>query len=70
MLLEKAFNEIGMHKVYSYAFYIFFDEASLLNNSGFSIEAVLKEEALTSDGEYEDIVRFVITDKEWKNNSI
>lgn len=70
MLLEKAFNEIGMHKVYSYAFYKFFDEASLLKNSGFSIEAVLKEEALNSDGEYEDIVRFVITDKEWKNNSI
>lgn len=67
MLLEKAFNDLGMHKVYSYAFYKFIDEASLLKNAGFSIEAVFKEEAINSNGDYEDIVRFVITDKDWKN---
>lgn len=67
MLLEKAFDEINMHKVYSYVFYKFMDEASLLKRAGFTTEAILKEEALSADGEYEDIVRFVITDKEWKN---
>ena len=67
MLLDKAFNEIGMHKVYSYVFYKFLDEASLLKKAGFTTEAILKEEAISLDGEYEDIVRFVITDKEWNN---
>lgn len=66
MLLEKAFADIGMHKVYSYVFYKFMDEAGLLKRAGFSIEAILKEEALNAVGEYEDIVRFVITEKEWK----
>ena len=67
MLLKKAFEEIGMHKVYSYVFYKFMDEASLLKRAGFTTEAILKEEAVNADGEYEDIVRFVITDKEWKS---
>ena len=67
MLLEKAFNELGMHKVYSYAFYKFMNEASLLKRAGFSTEAILKEEAVNAHGEYEDIVRFVITEKEWKS---
>ena len=38
MLLEKAFNELGMHKVYSYVFYKFLNEASLLKR------AALKQE--------------------------
>ena len=66
MLLEMAFKEYGMHKVYSYAFYKFIDEASLLKRAGFTTEAILKEEAVSYEGEYEDIVRFAITDKEWK----
>ena len=67
LLLEKAFDEIGMHKVYSYVFYKFIDEASLLKRAGFTTEAIFKEEAVNTDGEYEDIVRFVITNIEWKN---
>lgn len=67
LLLEKAFFELGMHKVYSYAFYKFLNEASLLKRAGFSTEAILKEEAINADSEYEDIVRFVITDKEWES---
>ena len=66
MLLEKAFDEFGLHKVYSYAFYKFLDEASLLKRAGFKTEAILKEEAVNADGKYEDIVRFAITDSEWK----
>ena len=60
MLLEKAFGEYGMHKVYSYVFYKFIDEAELLMSAGFSTEAILKKEALNLDGKYEDVVRFSI----------
>ncbi len=67
MLLKKAFDELEMHKVYSYAFYKFMNEAGLLKRAGFETEAILKDEAVNAEGEYEDIVRFVITDKEWKN---
>lgn len=63
MLLDKAFKEYGMHKVYSYVFYKFLDEASLLKSAGFTIEAVLKQEAMTLEGEYEDIIRFSIFSK-------
>lgn len=69
-LLEKAFSELKMHKVYSYAFYKFMNEASLLKRAGFTIESILKEEAINAEGEYEDIVRFVITDKEWEGYNI
>lgn len=65
LLLDKAFSELDMHKVYSYAFYKFMDEASLLKRAGFTTEAILKEEAVNANGEYEDIVRFVITRREW-----
>ncbi len=67
MLLEKAFNELEMHKVYSYVFYKFLDEASLLENAGFSKESILSKEAVNADGEYEDLVRFSITVEDWNN---
>lgn len=60
MLVEKAFYEFGMHKVYSYVFYKFPDEVELLKNAGFSSEAILKDEALNAEGKYEDIVRLSI----------
>ena len=58
MLLDKAFNELGMHKVYSYIFYKFLDEADLLKKAGFKSEAILKDEVIDSEGDYQDIVRF------------
>lgn len=58
ILLDKAFNELGMHKVYSYIFYKFMDEADLLRNAGFEIEAVLKNEALGNEGNFDDVIRF------------
>ena len=58
MLLEKAFNELNMHKVYSYVFYQFLDEASLLKKAGFTTEAILKDEVISASGEHSDIVRF------------
>lgn len=60
MLVEKAFNEYGMHKVYSYVFRKFPNEVDLLRNAGFSIEATLKGEAMNEKGEFEDIVRLSI----------
>lgn len=60
LLVEKAFNEYGMHKVYSYVFYKFPEEVELLKNAGFSAEAILKDEALSTEGKYEDIVRLSI----------
>lgn len=69
ILLSKAFEQLEMHKVYSYAFYKFINEADLLKRAGFTTEAVLKNEAINSDGEYEDIVRFAVTYDEWKGKS-
>lgn len=57
LLLEKAFNEYGMHKVYSYVFRKFPNEADLLRAAGFAIEATLKEEAMNEKGGFEDIYR-------------
>lgn len=60
MLLDIAFKELVIHKVYSYVFYKFIDDADLLKSVGFHSEAILKEEVLDSNGVYQDIVRFVI----------
>ena len=54
---EKAFNDYGMHKVYSYVFKKYPEEAKLLEEAGFIVEASLKQEALNENGEYEDLVR-------------
>lgn len=64
MLVDKAFNEYGMHKVYSYVFYKFPEEVDLLKNAGFSSEAIMKDEALNEEGKYEDIVRLSIIKNE------
>lgn len=60
MLLEKSFSEYGMHKVYSYVFAKYPDELELLKSAGFLEEAVLKDEALNADGNYEDIIRLCV----------
>lgn len=60
MLVEKAFKEYGMHKIYSYVYAKFADEVSLLVNAGFTKEAVLLKESLNDDGTYEDIVRLCV----------
>ena len=69
MLVDKAFTEYGMHKVYSYVFYKYSDEVELLKTAGFSFEAILKDEALNAEGKYEDIVRFSIFNSEGKCSS-
>ena len=63
MLLEKAFNEYGMHKVYSYVFSKYNDEVEILKEAGFTIETTLKQEALGDDNKYKDVVRLSIINK-------
>ncbi len=63
MLVDKAFNEYGMHKVYSYVFKKFPDEEELLKKAGFAIEAVFKDESITENGLYEDVTRMCIFNK-------
>lgn len=60
LLLDKAFNELNLHKVYSYVFYQYADEVELLKQSGFSVEAILKEEAKGENGKYLDVVRMSV----------
>lgn len=62
-LVDKAFNEYGMHKIYSYVFSKFPNEVELLKKAGFTIEATLKNEALNDDLGYEDIIRMCIFKK-------
>lgn len=63
MLLEKAFNEYGMHKVYSRVFYN--EGIEMLKQAGFSLESVLKEEVFMN-GKYQDIYRLSIFNPENK----
>lgn len=60
MLTEMAFNEFGMHKIYTYVFKKFPNEITLMENAGFTIEAIFKNEALNENGQYEDLVRMSI----------
>jgi len=60
LLLEKAFNEYSIHKVYSYVFAKNDDEVELLSRVGMSVEATLSNEAVDSDGKYVDVVRMCI----------
>lgn len=59
MLLDKAFNEYKMHKVYSYVIYNVNEGLELMKSAGFTIESVLKSEAMV-DGEYVDVYRLSI----------
>ncbi len=64
LLLDKAFGEFGMHKVYSYVFSCFADEIALLKNAGFHEEARLEKEAIAPDGTYWDAYRMAVFDSE------
>lgn len=63
LLTEKAFNEFGMHKVYSYVFKKYPDEKNLLEKAGFVVEATLKDKAINENGEYEDLIRLSVINK-------
>jgi len=57
MILDKAFNEYGMHKVYARTFYK--EGIEMLKSVGFTLEAVLKSEVMIN-GKYSDIYRLSI----------
>lgn len=59
-LVEKAFDEYGMHKLYSYVFAKYPEEIELLKSAGFKEEVILKDEARNEDGSYEDVVRMFV----------
>lgn len=63
MMLEKAFSEFGMHKVYSYVFPKFPDEIDLLEKAGFHKEATLISESINAEGKYEDVIRMCAFNK-------
>ena len=65
LLLQKAFDEYGIFKVYSYVFAANEDEVELLSNAGFSREALLKGEAQDARGEHVDVYRMCIFRKEF-----
>ena len=60
MLIEKAFKEFHMHKVFSYVFADNKDEVELLKSSGMHEEALLKNEAKDINGKYTDVYRMSI----------
>ncbi|GEM_PF-518430 len=60
LLIDKAFKELNMHKVYSYVFANYRDEIELLKQSGFRVEAILADEALAIDGSFYDTYRMVV----------
>ena len=64
LLLDKAFNEYGMHKVYSYVFSCFKNEQELLAKAGFEEEAVLKNEIVFEDGTRKDVIRYCVYNKQ------
>ena len=66
MLLEIAFNEYSMHKVYSYVFTRHEDEVELLQRSGFQKEALLLQEAVTLQGEYADVIRMRVLKEDYE----
>ncbi len=68
MLLDKAFTEYGMNKIFSYVFAQNRDEIALLKRAGFKKEALLAKEALNMENEYVDIVRMCIFRDNYKAN--
>ena len=55
MLIEVAFNDLGLHKIYTYAFDLRPHLYDVLETNGFAREATLKEHCLFN-GEYKDVV--------------
>ena len=67
ILIKKAFEDYGMHKVYSYVFCKYPDEIQLLEKTGLKKEAMFRNEARELDGTYSDIYRMSITKEQFDN---
>lgn len=66
LLLERAFTEFEMHKVYTFVFADNNDEVALMKRAGLKEEAVLEKEAVNSQGEYVDVLRMTILAENYK----
>ena len=66
MLVEKAFIEFGMHKVYTFVFVDNKDEIALMKSAGLEEEAVLVKEARNLAGEYIDVLRLALLAENYK----
>ena len=55
MLKELAFNNLGLHKIYTYAFDLRPHLYTMLESNGFYREATLKGHCLF-EGQYKDVV--------------
>lgn len=60
LLLKIAFEDCGIHKVYSYVFSKYHNEIELLKRAGFVEEALLKKEALDIKGDFSDTYRMTV----------
>lgn len=65
-LLDIAFKELEMHKVYSYVFVQYEDEKQLLESAGFQVETIMKNEAKGADGQYDDAYRMSIFKEDYE----
>ena len=63
MLKELAFKELGLHKIYTYAFDLRPHLYSVLESNGFVREATLKDHCLFQ-GEYKDVVLHALINSE------
>lgn len=68
MLLEKAFSDYEIHKVYTFVFAANKDEVALMKRAGLQEEAVLKKEAIDSNGDYVDVLRMAIMADKYKKD--
>ena len=60
MLLDKAFDELKIHKVYSFVFAENVQEVKLLEKCGLHKEALLEKEAVNENKEYVDVLRMCV----------
>lgn len=60
LLIQKAFNEHGIRKIYTYVFADCLDEIALYICNGFEQEGCFKDEVYTSEGNYRTLVRLAI----------
>ena len=65
-LLDKAFIEYNMHKVYTFVFAENKDEVKLMKRAHLKDEAVFKREAIDSNGRYVDVIRMMILAEDYK----
>ncbi|WP_031553336.1 GNAT family N-acetyltransferase [Oribacterium sp. FC2011] len=64
-LLDIAFTEYDMHKVYTFVFKENQDEIDLMKRAGLIEEAILKQEAVNNEGKYVDVLRMAILSSDY-----